>query len=239
MKAIIPAIVVVAILNALPVFGQNFSYTSVDTMATASPGQTVYLYSFIQNLSPQQEVFQVAITMDFPSPGWTANYCFAGYCYPSFLSPIPVTIPAYGTPDDTEKVSLDVNIDSAGSYGYATITVYPDGHPELGDSIRFHIYSALGVTPDPINPFGYNLLKAYPNPFNATLTLTFDLDRLGDVTLGIYDLQGNLVAQNFQGQAAVGQRHVTWSPENLASGIYLVRLSTGGMDQVQKVVYLR
>ena len=76
-----------------------------------------------------------------------------------------------------------------------------------------------------------NLLGNYPNPFNPSTTIAFELPRDMRVQLAVYDVRGNLVATLLNENVAAGRREVLWngrdrSGQSVASGVYLYQLVT-------------
>lgn len=74
-------------------------------------------------------------------------------------------------------------------------------------------------------PLEVTLLSNYPNPFNSQTTISFDLAESGFVQLMIFDLIGRQVDLLLDEYTVAGEHIVTWHPDGLASGIYLVRIS--------------
>ena len=92
-------------------------------------------------------------------------------------------------------------------------------------------------------PDEYSFSPAYPNPFNPTTTLSFELASGGYVSLEIYDVTGRSVgAQNFVPQdqyLSAGSHSVIWDAEGMMSGIYFARLTAGDFQQTQKLLFLK
>ena len=84
-------------------------------------------------------------------------------------------------------------------------------------------------------------LRSWPNPFNPSTRLAFQLDRPGQVTLQVYNLQGRLVATLLQDSAlGAGTHSMTWEADSrLASGTYLLQLAVGEQSTTRKVLLLR
>ena len=82
-------------------------------------------------------------------------------------------------------------------------------------------------------------LIAYPNPFNATTTISFDLPRSGHVLLNIFDLTGRAVATLSNEIMAAGSHHINFDAAALPSGIYVYRLIGGEVSQSRKLVVLK
>jgi hypothetical protein len=72
----------------------------------------------------------------------------------------------------------------------------------------------------------FALKQNYPNPFNPSTIIEFDVPRADEVQLAVYDVNGRLVQQLFNGRTAPGTYHVAFEGENLASGVYIYRLTT-------------
>lgn len=88
-------------------------------------------------------------------------------------------------------------------------------------------------------PESIYLYQNYPNPFNPSTTIKFDLDKPGDVSLKVYNVQGQLVATVLNEKKAAGSFMVTFNAENLASGIYFYRLSALGETITRKLTIVK
>ena len=87
-------------------------------------------------------------------------------------------------------------------------------------------------------------LRAYPNPFNPRITLSFRLPREESVTLTVFDLAGRRIATPWSGRLAAGEHAVTWDGRDgrgrmLASGRYLVRLAGGNWAKTTKILRIQ
>jgi len=88
-------------------------------------------------------------------------------------------------------------------------------------------------------PTAFNLADAYPNPFNATTTIRFDLPVSGAVKIGIYDLGGRQVATLVDGERSPGSYSVVWNAEAASAGVYFYRIDTGTFSRVKSMTLLR
>ena len=84
-----------------------------------------------------------------------------------------------------------------------------------------------------------HLITAYPNPFNAQTTLSFSLPRPGSVSVDVYNLSGRKVQSLGDAQFSAGQHRIIWSPQQLPSGSYFIRLSAGDEVRTNKVTLLK
>jgi hypothetical protein len=88
-------------------------------------------------------------------------------------------------------------------------------------------------------PAAYELRQNYPNPFNPSTEIRFSVVDRGNVSLKVFDVAGREVAVLAEGIHAPGEYLVRFSPENLASGVYLYTLRVGGFTETRKMVYMR
>ena len=85
-------------------------------------------------------------------------------------------------------------------------------------------------------PSTYALHSAYPNPFNPSTHLTFDLPESGTVTLAVYNVQGEEVALLVDGWCGAGSHNIVFDAANLPSGVYFANLTAGSFNQTQKLL---
>jgi len=85
----------------------------------------------------------------------------------------------------------------------------------------------------------YSLLPAYPNPFNPSTLIRFEVPVAGEVQIKVYDLQGNVVATLTNGWQTPGLYQVPFDAAGYSSGIYLTRLTAGDFTQTQKLVLMK
>ncbi|HEY3295433.1 MAG TPA: YCF48-related protein [bacterium] len=79
----------------------------------------------------------------------------------------------------------------------------------------------------------------YPNPFNPTTEIRFDLARAGKTSLKVYDLLGKEVAQLMNDVLPAGVHNATFDASKLPSGIYFYRLQSGTEIQSRKMIVLK
>ncbi len=74
----------------------------------------------------------------------------------------------------------------------------------------------------------------YPNPFNPTTTIKYDLPEASQVSLVVYDLLGRKVTELVSGQKAEGYHSAIWDASSVASGVYFARfMATDGSGNVR------
>jgi hypothetical protein len=84
-----------------------------------------------------------------------------------------------------------------------------------------------------------HLLPNYPNPFSNSTILGFSLPESSNVRIDVYDLNGIMIATPANGAMPAGLNKIKWMPENLTSGMYLIRFISGDIVEVQKAVLVK
>ena len=85
----------------------------------------------------------------------------------------------------------------------------------------------------------FALFPNYPNPFNPVTTIGFSLPDAQQVTLSVYNLVGQQVVTLVNKELPAGYHAINWHAENMASGVYLSKLSSGGKTITQKMLLMK
>ncbi len=123
--------------------------------------------------------------------------------------------------------------------GQATPLTVDPTQPEV--EADFTLYETLNAEEEPLNATTqkFKVSSVYPNPFNATTRISFDVPQASDVKLAVYDVLGREVAMLVDGMQSAGTQSVTFNASNLSTGVYFVRLSgTWGMA-THKIVLIK
>jgi hypothetical protein len=88
-------------------------------------------------------------------------------------------------------------------------------------------------------PKSYALYQNFPNPFNPSTTIRYDLPQGGVVKLAIYDLMGREVVSLVHGIKPAGRHEVVWDAQGHASGIYFYQLSSGSYTDTKKLAVVK
>jgi hypothetical protein len=89
-------------------------------------------------------------------------------------------------------------------------------------------------------PAEFGMINAYPNPFNPTTVLSYQLSVISHVSLRIYDVSGRLVESPLNNVwRDAGVHEITFDASNLTSGLYIYRLTAGDLNATGKMVLLK
>ncbi len=115
----------------------------------------------------------------------------------------------------------------------------------FGDSARndpriiFSFALATTTTADVHYPEGSELLQSYPNPFNPSTMINYQIPTSNWVTLKVFDVLGREVATLVNEMKQPGMYNVQWNADGAASGTYVYRLEAGNIVMSRKLLLLR
>ena len=88
-------------------------------------------------------------------------------------------------------------------------------------------------------PQNYILLRNYPNPFNCSTTIVFELNKPDYVSLSVYNSNGQKVATLVDSHMSVGEHSAKFDGRGLASGMYFYRFEAGGFEKSGKMILVK
>lgn len=140
----------------------------------------------------------------------------------------------------TSPYPRDFLIDREGIIRYAATEYDPNGMINLLENLLDEPFLGVNNVPLPSSP----KLAVYPNPFNPTTIIQFDLPASTVVRLTIYDLQGREILRLVNQQMEAGYHQIQWHSRDqkgreLPSGIYIARLVTPDYTKSIKIVLLK
>jgi hypothetical protein len=99
--------------------------------------------------------------------------------------------------------------------------------------------SIVGVEDESEIPKKFALYGNYPNPFNPTTTISFDLSSREQVRLTVYDALGKEVAVIMHGDLAAGTHEAVFDARSLSNGLYVYRIAAGSFVETRTMVLLK
>ncbi|HEX7343841.1 MAG TPA: T9SS type A sorting domain-containing protein, partial [bacterium] len=197
----------------------------------------------IQNISTSQQTFDFWIMQRLPINTWQGP----------MLGPIALNM----SPGATITRQRTQNVPGRAIPGIYAYIGYVGAYSAVKWDSSFFTYTKLASSDGPavsdwsgsgedfssdetiITPHSSLLASVMPNPFNPSATITFALPQAERVILSVYDLSGRRVAELVNGRQEAGQHRVNFDGSNLASGIYLYRLSAGNYAATGKMVLMK
>lgn len=88
-------------------------------------------------------------------------------------------------------------------------------------------------------PVNFSLLQNYPNPYNPSTKIRFDITVSSHVNLTVFDVTGRTISIIVNDKLNAGKYEITFSALNLPSGIYYYKLTAGGLSETRKMILLK
>jgi hypothetical protein len=113
------------------------------------------------------------------------------------------------------------------------------------DTVVIKISSSNGVNVSKeflftyLAPKDYKLAQNFPNPFNPSTTIQYQLPFDSQVNLKVYDILGKEVTTLINEQQPAGFKEITFNAQRFASGVYIYRLTAGKFVDTKKMMVLK
>jgi hypothetical protein len=214
-------------------FDNNIACRAVHRTQTA-PYSGTFLHFWAAN-PRSQDAFVVLKVKTYLPAGWSAQLAPAGA--DSVLMPVGLREP--------RTLFLDVADPGIGMVDVYELMYDTDGHfLNTAGGLSFLVWTTGTGVPEGEAAGDVALAAPWPNPAAARTELEFTLPARGDATLSVYDVAGRLVARPFEGLAVAGPTRVAWDcrdagGQDVASGVYFVKLEAAGTADVRKLVVTR
>jgi hypothetical protein len=140
-----------------------------------------------------------------------------------------------------EVITLQVGAPGYQPGDFSTALTYG---AEVDLDIELQPVATAVESPDRRLPSTFALHQNYPNPFNPSTEIRYELAEASEVSLIIYDLLGRKVRGLVKAKQSAGPYTVQWDGGNerrrqVASGVYLLRLTAGSFVRSRKMLLLR
>ena len=99
--------------------------------------------------------------------------------------------------------------------------------------------ASVAVDTNDLLPVKTALNTSYPNPFNPSTTINYDLSAEGAVNITIYDALGRTVSELVNGVRNAGSHQINWNASDQASGAYFLRMTAGSYTSTQKLMLVK
>ena len=124
--------------------------------------------------------------------------------------------------------------------------IFHEGIWSSVDEFNWDVYY-YGEYPEPLavqskndlSPKTTELFTCYPNPFNASTIISFQLPAAGSVKLNIFDITGREIAKLVDGYKSAGHHQIEFNASQHPSGVYFARLQAGDLMQTGKMLLIK
>lgn len=143
----------------------------------------------------------------------------------------------------TDTEFTDNNVENDVTYTYYVTAVYSEGESLPSNTVE----ATPGETStDDISiiPLTTKLGNNYPNPFNPSTTIQFDLNSSNNVKLEIFNIKGQLIKTLANNFFTAGRHYLNWDGKDnngnqVSSGIYLYKMQSGDYANIKKMIMMK
>ncbi len=209
---------------------------ATDTVAMGRAGDELDVGGFIHNLTDSLLTVKVVRIKNNIPPDWSSSLCL-DVC----VSPAVDTVTSVIAPDDSLGFSVTFyTADSLAGDGSVELKIFAVG---TWDTL-YHKVSAMTTllaiddgSGAPIQTF--RLFGNFPNPFNPTTTIRYQLAERSIVTIDLFNVNGRLIERLFSGSQSAGVHNFKVNASALASGVYYYRVKTLKHAAYGKMILLK
>lgn len=169
---------------------------------------------------------------EIPNSSWFGNTEGMGYVFGSVIEPINLQLTGLG-----EDYYAMVSVEDSGNGGGVVL----EGFLAMGEVINYQItLDPLSVNQiKALTPESLELAQNYPNPFNPITIIQYSIPQRSNVTLKVYDVLGNEIATLVNEEKERGVYTVNFNASNMASGIYIYRITAGSFVETKKMILIK
>ncbi len=144
---------------------------------------------------------------------------------------------------EVDTIGFEDNLDGedAGTFTYWIVASYDEGMSANSDTASVD-WDGVNVSENLFAqiPTEYSIARAYPNPFNPTMTAVIGLPDASNLDVRVFNILGEQVSVLAQGRFTQGYHSFTFDATNLSSGLYFIQAHVPGkMNAVRKVTLVR
>ncbi|MFN3871483.1 MAG: DUF4397 domain-containing protein [Ignavibacterium sp.] len=125
-----------------------------------------------------------------------------------------------GTTTEIQNYTFTDSNLPVGTYSYRLKQIDFDGSFEFSNVVEVSV----------VAPKEFSLEQNFPNPFNPSTQITFNLKTDSDVTLKVFNLLGQEIATLVNGRLSAGTQQIEFRADNITSGVYFYRIDAKGID---------
>jgi hypothetical protein len=242
--------VIIVILISLPLtlFSQNFSWQADTTTKTGDPGNTILFHTYLINNTASQLDLRVIRTVNNLPSGWFSSFCVGGItgtCYAPNIDTVPD--PVVVNASSQLELAIDVITSINPDQGDITVRVEEWNNPSnfltesfAASTLPTKIRHTLPVTGE------YQLYTNYPNPFNPSTTIPFEIggNKTERTIIVVYNVVGQRIKTIFDGYLSPGIHNASWDGQDamgrpVSSGIYFLEFRTEQHFMMGKMFLLK
>ncbi len=144
----------------------------------------------------------------------------------------------FGDGSSSDEQNPSHNYTEIGTYT-VTLTVTDNGGLTAESQEVIEVKTIVSTEEDMQLPSSVELGQNYPNPFNPSTSIRFGLPEAGVVQLEVFNALGQKVAELVNGRKTAGWHTISFDASQLASGIYIYRITSGNFVKTNKMLLIK
>ena len=221
-------------------FSQDLQIIVHETFKYDTLGKEIVFDFEVVNVSADTQIVYEVRTINNLPTDWYSSLCFGQLCFPPETDSIATTPPVPEpplAPNDTLITSLHVQTLNNNGTAYVQIIVGTFRNLAYKDTLNFVATTDPSVSVDEeINLNDYSLAQNYPNPFNPSTKIEYRVKEAGFVSLEVYNILGVKVATLINEYIPAGNYIADFVAFDLASGVYIYKISVNNFTQTRKMI---
>jgi len=138
--------------------------------------------------------------------------------------------------DTAYSIANDITCDNNGNI-FVTGDLYGAAVTRIQN---FAYSSSVGINQvSAETPAGFSLFQNFPNPFNPTTIIKFEIPKASFVKLAVYDIAGREAAMLVNNNLIAGKYEYSFEGSSLSGGVYFYRLITESFSSTKKMVLVK
>ena len=161
-----------------------------------------------------------------------------------YTAELRIRLDALGYNSNTKELLVSMNIFDPDGYPGNKLAAWDSARGQYfkswwgsewgGTMKKISFKPVTGVGADDVVPTVYAMSQNYPNPFNPTTNIKFSVPQASVVKIVVYDILGREVTTLVNGNYAIGNFTVPFNASNIASGMYIYRMTSQSLSGSQK-----
>ena len=143
--------------------------------------------------------------------------------------------------------SVRLRVRTSGAVTQQTYTITVIAHGKFGNTEQTPVHARTitmsvltGITQfNNEIPEKFYLYQNFPNPFNPSTQIRFDIAKAGNVKIAVYDLTGKKVSELVNQNYEAGKYIVNYNASDLASGVYFYKIETADYTSIKKMILIK
>ena len=193
------------------------------------------------NNSISDVTLKIIRSVDFINEEWSSSICVDAICYNQSIDSISLSLPV----GDSVECGVIAWTNGIGN-DEVQLEIFELNDPinHILVDINFFVESYVTTFKNDHHSKPYKIISCYPNPFNPTTQIRYNLSEYQFVSIVIYDITGSKIRSLVNSKQPAGNHIIRWDAKddigkNISSGIYIYSIQIGEYRSTKNIVFLK